>query len=58
MFGKKNKIECMICGANIENKKNAHIQYLKVDGHIGLYFLHRECDNKIQKMKNGGKHER
>lgn len=21
MFGKKNKIECMICGADIENKK-------------------------------------
>lgn len=55
MFGKKNKIECMICGANIENKKNAHIQYLKVNGHIGLYFLHRECDNKIQKIKNGAK---
>lgn len=53
MIGKnKRKVECMICGKNIEDKKEASISYLKVNGHIGIYFLHKECYRKIQDIKN------
>lgn len=61
MFGKnKRKVECMICGENIENNaksgqspKEASISYLKVNGHIGIYFLHKECYQKIQDIREG-----
>lgn len=56
MIGKnKRKVECMICGKNIENKKEASVSYLKVNGHIGIYFLHKECYKKIQDIREGKK---
>lgn len=60
MIGKnKRKVECMICGENIENKaiyppmRDAYVSYLKVNGHIGIYLLHRECYKKINDIREG-----
>lgn len=53
MFWKnqKNKVECAVCMKHLDNK-DAYVSYLKINGHVGLHFLHRECLHKLMKLEN------
>lgn len=55
---KNQKIECAVCNEKLSSK-DAYIQYLKINGNIGLHFLHEECwhslnrfDIQNKKLKN------
>lgn len=55
---KNQKIECAVCNEKLSSK-DAYIQYLKINGNIGLHFLHKECwhslnrfDIQNKKLKN------
>lgn len=54
MFGrikKERKVECAVCMKHLDNK-DAYVSYLKINGHVGLHFLHRECLHKLMKLEN------
>lgn len=54
MFGrikKERKVECAVCNENLSSK-DAYVSYLKINGHVGLHFLHRECLHKLMKLEN------
>ena len=56
MFGnkKERKVECSVCNENLSSK-DAYVSYLKINGHVGLHFLHRECLHKLMKLENNAK---
>lgn len=52
MFGrikKERKVECAVCNENLSSK-DAYVSYLKINGHVGLHFLHRECLHKLMNI--------
>lgn len=52
MFGrikKERKVECAVCMKHLDNK-DAYVSYLKINGHVGLHFLHRECLHKLMNI--------
>ena len=56
MFGKKkkHKTECAICNEAIKDNL-IKVDYLKIDGNIGIQMMHDSCYKKIKKLEKESK---
>ena len=56
MFGKKkkHKTECALCNETIKNNSLMRVDYLKIDGNIGIQMMHDNCYKKIKKLEREG----
>ena len=58
IFRPRNCLVCPVCGSDVSMEEGCRVLSLNVDGTVGAYAVHRECELKIKeanpelKLKN------
>ncbi len=48
------KTDCALCNDKITKDSNVKVEYLKINGNIGIYMMHDKCYKKIKKYERTG----
>lgn len=47
------KLDCALCNDKITKDSIIKVEYLRIDGKIGIYMMHDKCYKKIKQFERG-----